>query len=309
MKNFKKQIVIVFLLAFIVAFTLAAYGDLQKVGLALLNVPFWLIPACLVFTTLNYLLRFLRWQFLLGQIGISSHELPVKKSLLIFLSGLAMTITPGKVGEILKSYLIKKEIGNRFAETAPLIIIERLTDGLGMIILMSVGLLQYKYGVLPVLTALAVCLLFILFIQNQKLCNFFLQKIGREQLKIFYKNSVKLLSVKNLIITVSLSTLSWLMEAASLSLIILVVAHKFFFAAGAFIFSFASFLGFASLLPAGLGVAEGSLTGLLQMLIGLDKTPAVVITLILRATTLWFGVFVGLISLLLISRSKSKITV
>jgi uncharacterized membrane protein YbhN (UPF0104 family) len=43
-------------------------------------------------------------------------------------------------------------------------------------------------------------------------------------------------------------------------------------------------------LPGGLGVAEGSITGLTQLLVGLVRGPAAIAALLIRLGTLWFGV-------------------
>jgi uncharacterized membrane protein YbhN (UPF0104 family) len=61
------------------------------------------------------------------------------------------------------------------------------------------------------------------------------------------------------------------------------------------------------LTPGGLGVAEGGITGLSQVLLDLTKSDAAVATLVIRFGTLWFGVIVGLIALALVSRHLGKL--
>jgi uncharacterized membrane protein YbhN (UPF0104 family) len=56
------------------------------------------------------------------------------------------------------------------------------------------------------------------------------------------------------------------------------------------------------LTPGGLGVAEGGITGLSQVLLDLPKSEAAVGALIIRFGTLWFGVIVGLVALAIVSR-------
>ena len=46
----------------------------------------------------------------------------------ILLAGLAMSITPGKVGEVLKSYLLRRKVGAPIHATAPAVLMERVTD-------------------------------------------------------------------------------------------------------------------------------------------------------------------------------------
>jgi uncharacterized membrane protein YbhN (UPF0104 family) len=63
------------------------------------------------------------------------------------------------------------------------------------------------------------------------------------------------------------------------------------------------------LTPGGLGVAEGGITGLSQVLLDLAKGPAAVGALVIRFCTLWFGVFLGLVALAIVSRSLSRLSV
>jgi uncharacterized protein (TIRG00374 family) len=60
------------------------------------------------------------------------------------------------------------------------------------------------------------------------------------------------------------------------------------------------------LTPGGLGVAEGGITGLSQVLLDLPKGPAAVGTLVIRFCTLWFGVIVGLVALAFVSRELRR---
>ena len=65
--------------------------------------------------------------------------MPLFDSLLLFLSGFALTVTPGKVGEVLKSYLLRESFGQPIARTAPIVLAERLTDLIGLLLLTLLG--------------------------------------------------------------------------------------------------------------------------------------------------------------------------
>jgi len=62
-----------------------------------------------------------------------------------------------------------------------------------------------------------------------------------------------------------------------------------------------TFLGALSMLPGGLGAAEGSLAALLHSQ-GLDTADAGSITLLIRGATLWFAVLLGLLALPFVAR-------
>ncbi len=63
-----------------------------------------------------------------------------------------------------------------------------------------------------------------------------------------------------------------------------------------FVVAFSSVVGAVSTLPGGLGVAEGSIMGIL-MLLGISKEMSAAATLITRFSTLWLGVIIGMIGL------------
>src|SRR3989304_1086964 len=120
---------------------LSAYADFSDVVEVLGDFQWALLPAILALTCINYLLRFVKWDFYLHQIGV--RDLPKRDSFLMFFSGLAMVVTPGKVGEWLKSYLLREVHGTPFARSAPILIAERLTDTLALLILAATGLIVF----------------------------------------------------------------------------------------------------------------------------------------------------------------------
>src|SRR5438128_2166450 len=128
----------------------------------------WLLPIILLFTLFNYVLRFFKWDVYLRLIGATG--VAKKDSLMIFLSGMAMAMTPGKVGEVLKSYLLKQVRGTPIATSAPIVMAERLTDGVAMLILASVGLFQFGGNYRAVMILVAVFVVVFLFVfQNRAL--------------------------------------------------------------------------------------------------------------------------------------------
>jgi uncharacterized membrane protein YbhN (UPF0104 family) len=67
----------------------------------------WRLAApVLLLVMLNYVLRFLKWQYYLRLSNVEG--LSRRMSALIFLSGFSMAMTPGKVGEFLKSYFVRR---------------------------------------------------------------------------------------------------------------------------------------------------------------------------------------------------------
>src|SRR5437764_5155298 len=144
LNNLRAKLILGLVLGLVVVAGLSVYADFTKMLAVLRGFNWWLLPLILLFTLFNYALRFYKWDVYLrltGATGVSK-----KDSLLIFLSGMAMAMTPGKVGEVLKSYLLKQVRGTPIATSAPVVLAERLTDGVAMLILAAAGFVLFDYG-------------------------------------------------------------------------------------------------------------------------------------------------------------------
>src|SRR5579875_2625330 len=122
----RRKILISVLFGLLVLTALAFLGDAPKVLAALEGFPVALLPAILALTLWNYALRFVKWQIYLGRLRIRARP---ADSLAVFLCGLSMAVTPGKAGELLKSVLLRRRTGTPVATSAPIVLAERLTDG------------------------------------------------------------------------------------------------------------------------------------------------------------------------------------
>ena len=96
----------------VVLLGLGLYADFGSLRAELASFRWELFPLALALTALNYLLRFFRWQRYLAKLEI---EVPPRRSFAIFVAGLTMTITPAKLGELLKSGLLKRTPRGRVA--------------------------------------------------------------------------------------------------------------------------------------------------------------------------------------------------
>jgi len=309
-KKQEKRILLIFVFSILLYTCFILLADIKKILSVSAQFNWKIIPLLLLITFFNYLFRFFRWHYLLKKINI---KLPFKKSFNIFFSGISMTVTPGKMGEVLKAYLVKKETGNRFSEMVPLLVFERMTDGMAMIILALGGVYFFRQSIIFFIFATLMVAAFIIFIYAKGMIvnlikrfekRFFHPKI-LDFAVIFFENSQKLLTLNNLGLAVFLGIIAWSFEGISLFLLVnqfmMGAIHELPLQAlfySLFIFSFSSIAGFLVLIPGGVGVAEGSITSFLIFFFKLNLPQAIFITLIFRFVTLWFGVSLGLIFLL-----------
>jgi uncharacterized protein (TIRG00374 family) len=259
----------------------------------------------------NYALRWLKWQWYLSVLGVTG--IPRTTTTLVFLSGFAMSLTPGKAGELTKSLFLKDLAGAPIARTAPIVFAERLTDGIAMLLLASAGLVGFRLGAPALLAVAAGAVGAVILIQARPLAHavFHLaERIKPAQrligsVEIAYDSARELLSWRRLAIAVGIGTVSWAGECVALYLILLGLGAQpgpTLLNQATFALASASLVGSASLLPGGLGAAEGTVAGVLELLAGQPKEVAAAATLLIRACTLWFGVALGSVALAALTR-------
>ena len=312
LKKLKNRILISIAFAGFIYLAFTVYLDFDKVFISFENFNWWLLPILLLLSLGNYFSRFFKWQYYLRIIQV---KIPFKDSLSIFMSGLIMSVTPGKFGELLKSYLVKQLNNTPISKTAPIIFAERTTDFLSLTIMALIGAYFFNYGTDIVIAIGVLIILGLLIVTNKKLSEKILIAFSKikflekhvSKLYNAYESSFRLLSFIPLVSMTLFSIISWGFECLGYYFIL---AH-FKFDIGLnwafFSYSFSTIVGAVSMLPGGLGVTEGSLT-LMIMKQGLSASDAFASTFIVRAVTLWFAVLIGAISLLFYQKRFGNIS-
>ncbi|HEY2735163.1 MAG TPA: lysylphosphatidylglycerol synthase domain-containing protein, partial [Polyangiales bacterium] len=113
---------------------LALYGDVAKLRNAAMGFAPRAVALGFALAAGNYGLRICRWQYYLRCIDVT---VPLFESSIVFLSGFVMSVTPGKVGEVFKSLLLYESRGVSMIRTAPIVIAERLTDLIALVLLIA----------------------------------------------------------------------------------------------------------------------------------------------------------------------------
>jgi len=309
LEKFKNNLLLFVILGIAIFVALSIYADLSDVIIAFSNFQWIYIPLSLSLTLINISIRFFKWHYYVRQLKI---DINTKDSLIIFLSGLTMVITPAKLGEVFKSYLLKKLNDTEISKSVPIVFAERATDMIGLIILASIGFSAFRHGKELLLIVMAFVSFVILVIQSKKICLRLIDFISRIRFlskfagnfHALYESAYTLFSFKNLLIAVSISVISWFFECLALFFVLKGFGTDPSLLFSIFVFSFSTIAGVISMIPGGLGVAEGSMTGLF-LITGIQKAVAVSATLIIRFCTLWFGVLIGLIALY---RFRTKFT-
>jgi uncharacterized protein (TIRG00374 family) len=288
---------------------ISIYSDWRKVGDALAAFSWWHALAGFALAALNYVLRFLKWELYLRQLAV---KIPIADSLKIFLSGFSLTVTPGKVGEVLKAYLLRETHGVPMARTAPTVVAERATDLLALVALALIGVGALAGGERILWAALALVAILVRFASSSKVAHFFIDLAARlpgikslaPKLREFYDATAVLLRPAPLVLATLLSIAAWAAEC----LAFWVVLHGFPGAEASlklctFIYAAMTIAGALSFLPGGLGVQEAGMIALLiKTAHGVEAGTASAATFVTRVCTLWFAVAVGLVALGLVQR-------
>ncbi|MGI6778545.1 MAG: lysylphosphatidylglycerol synthase transmembrane domain-containing protein [Acetivibrionales bacterium] len=308
--HLKKKLFISLVLGLVIFVILGLYSDFNKIMESVSRFDLRYLPVILMLAPLNYILRYVKWNYYLKILKINIDSVDNAK---IFTAGLSMTVTPGKLGEFLKSYLIKEFKGVSISVTSPMIVIERLTDGISMIILASIGALRFRYGIGALVSAVLLSAFFIAFIRIRpfalRVIGFLkkmpvLKRIG-VQMDAFYQSSYELLGIRTFSISVAIGILSWGFEGLVLFLTLKAFNHPISILSSVFVVAFSSIVGALSMLPGGLVVAEGSILGLLLMM-DLPKEIASASTIVTRFSTLWLGVLIGIAGLVSVRKVLDK---
>lgn len=300
---------------------IALWSDGPEIAAALREFPVRWIAAAMALSFTNYVVRFARWERYRAVLGI---ELPRRVSFRIYLAGLALTVTPGKMGEAFRSLLIRAENGTAISRSAPMVVAERFTDLLGFLILVAVGGIASQPEYVWVFWAtLALCVLLLALVASRRVARVLI--LVFEKLPLFHRfapnvekaleASRQLLTPRELPFATLVATLGWSLECFGFYLVcdaLVPGAATPLFAT--FAFALSAIVGAVLILfPGGLGPTEATLGGLVGrrfeaagLAAEAAQVKALSATFLIRFCTLWFAVGVGLLALALDSAARRR---
>jgi uncharacterized protein (TIRG00374 family) len=251
---------------------------------------------------LNYLLRFGRWDWYLGFMG---HRLPLASNLRIYLAGFALTTTPGKAGEAIRSLFLKEQ-QVPYADSLAALAVERLTDLISVALIATAGMVLFPQYHWLALLVLLIAVAMIVSIQSRTLRGLLhrlLQHTLPKKIKHTADHAISLLDrasdllgTQGLLVGVSLGVIAWSAEAYGFWYLVRALGYELPFLLAAAVYALSMLAGAASFMPGGLGGAEAAM-GFMLLTLGLSGPDAVSATLICRIATLWLAVVIGLVAL------------
>ena len=275
----------------------AGYGDFQEVWRRIVQFPPLYLVWAFGLALVNYLLRFLRWAYYLKLLHINV-SFPV--SLLVFLGGLAMTITPGKVGELLKCYLLRDRAGVPVTTSIPVVLMERVTDLISVVLMALAGLFLLppllSASLLLALAVVAAALYALSTRHTDWVLGFPLVRRWQAEIREARQGFKALSRPLPMTAALALGLVSWVSEGVALWVVLKGLGADVSILLSLPVYAGSALVGAATTLPGGLLGTEGAMVAILQQ-VGAERDVAAAGTLIVRVATLWFAVAVGLAAL------------
>ena len=235
----------------------------------------------------------------------SNIHVPVKGNIVVFLSGMGLELTPGHVGALIKSQILKTKFSISRTKTAPIVLIEKVYDLIGAIIASIIGIIILGMETYLIAIALSALALIFFLMYYRPAFDLFLGLIAKrkffskyiENISDSYEIIKKSTSVKSFTICILLSIAYWSIISAGVYYILAGFGIDMIdYLKILSIYTSSAFLGAITFIPGGIGVTEGSLTGLLSIQ-GVDISVALVLSVMIRLFAFWYPVCVGFISL------------
>ena len=300
--------------------TLACYLFFSEFGqsenlLFLIKKLFFQISFGLFLVSIGYVMRYLRWRLIIN--GFGFYPL-IKTECKLWMASYSFTATPGKLGELIRCFFLRKIFNIPLKYSFFSIIFERLFDLIAVLIFaICFFTIKYKYLILSSEEILIIGLIFFIvlifllrfqLIDFRKLLAYFIEKKIKFLGKVFkFEDVIKFDNLKtlfklNIIVKITfLSLSSWGLEGLAFFILLKNLNFDISLLTATFIHTTSGFLGALTLLPGGLVFTEAITVSILKIQT-IPPDYGIPITSIIRLMTLWYITFLGTICLFIIRK-------
>jgi len=339
MRRYRRQVLAGLLFITVVLIAVVAITGAEALAENLGDFPLWLLVPVLLLKCANWSLRYFEWRYFLGVIGVRTlRRLPAppppnpaapavreRDSAVLWLAGLALSISPGKLAEVLKALVLKNLSGVEFSRAVPVVFLERLVDGLAVIPLTTVAMIAAGSAVgvegVPLSTVRAVLVgvslalgAGMVLIQSRALADWALSLVARwpgvrrihGALRTLYESSYDLIKLRHLVPMTLIGLAAYTTDSLGFTLLLIGLGLEpswTLFAQATFILSFSVIVASISTLPGGAGGRELTIGPLLTAILALSKPDAGTATFLIGLFQLWVGVLLGLVVIALFRRT------
>ena len=301
MKIINKIIIIVIAVVGLYA-TFIIASDINTISDKISSFKIEFLPIIVSLVTCGWFVLFTRWHLLLVN---SKIFIPKKSSFVIYLSGIGLSIIPGRIGELIKSQLLKTKFGVPRSKTVPIIILEQLYTLIGLVVISFFGIWFFELGMYVIGFFTAVLVFAFILISSRKIFNKLIAMLEKrkftskfaEPLSSSYDTIKKSMRGPIVFYASALTVIFWLLEAITVYFVLLSFGIDYIeFLVVIPIYTTSLMLGFLSFLPMGLGVVEGSLASFFSLQ-GVEVSLSLTLVVVIRLFTRWYSVAAGFVAL------------
>ena len=286
-------------------------SDFNIISEKISNFKINYLPLILFLVTASWCPVFIKWHFLLKNCEIN---IPLTRSITVFLSGLAFEITPGKLGALMKSQILKTSFNIPRTKTAPIVLVEKVYDLIGAILASIIGIIILGMDTYLIIIAILVLSMIFFFVYYRPASELFFKRVTKTKFFSKYVENIseldkivqKSTNVKVATICILLAVTYWFIVSAAVYFTLIGFDINILdYLKVLSIYATSILLGAISFIPGGVGITEGALAGLFT-LEGIDVSTALILSVIIRIFVLWYSVSIGFISLKFTSAFSSN---
>lgn len=298
-----KYTVLLALAALVLLAALGAGADLPRLMAAIARIRWRAVLAVTSLACANYFLRSVRFSYFLSRFGYTR---PLRELVPLYVAGFAGSATPGKLGELLRMWLMKLRYGVPYGVSLSIFVGDRGTDALATTLLCILTVNSFaRYLWLSILFGFIFAAGAFLLAQPALLLRLVEHghRGGRyqrfvERVRRTIHQTARLFAPTPLLVGTAIGCVGWLLECVGFYIVAAEFSSSITVFQAIFIFTFANLVGALTLIPAGIGGTEISMATLL-VASGLTLDESVATMAIVRGATLWFGIGCGYIAFLL----------
>lgn len=317
MRKYRNRILAGFAIGFVIYVVLLLLVNTEDLINHLQVYPWALLIPVILLKFVAWFCRFMQWHYYLGVIGANGKPgFSLFDSAVLFISGFSMAVSPGKIAEMLKAVVLKTRTGIPIARSAPVIIAERVVDGVAVIMLAFVALFLAGDGInlgeyrFMIILSAGLLSFGLVAVQIRPLAYMVLDIISKlpvirrlhEALVTFYESSFEIFKLKHVLPTTLFGMLAGTTDAIGFVIILSgfgVPYSDLLLLQAMVIVSLSSAIGALSGIPNGAGITEVSVGAMLMAIVA-PQNPTLTLSAAATAALIegffhkWFRVFVGL---------------
>ena len=275
--------------------------------------PVWVIPAVMGFASVGFIVRIARWLLLARTVEV---KVPAGSLSAVYVGGFLMNLTPGRVGELWRIWILRRRWGLEFRRSLPLLICDRLLDFCALLIFGALGLgLGVGFDWLAALCLLVAGALFVVLAVPsgaRRAIKVLWACVGRRKPRLFaalltvFRRVARVLKPSTFLNLLVLSLIAWGMEAGALHLLMPTVGGDLPFRTAVAALGLSNVAGLLTPMPGGVVGQELTMTFLIGGVAGNSVASAVAMVGIMRLGTLWYAAALGLPFFLYLSRRRAS---